>query len=126
MKRLAVVSVLVALFAVMLHACGDPSHVYEGRIFDEQRKCLRSKSSIDVVEGERPGECEPRCFIQRDGDGSRAVYAATMCGPYPVTGFDVSGTDPICTEALAALARNDSCLADGGSTAPLPTDAAAD
>jgi hypothetical protein len=103
----------------LLHACGDASHIYEGRLFREDRKCLGTKSSVDVVEGEAPGECGARCLVQRTNDGSRAVYVATMCGPFPFK-FDATGSDPACADALAALARNDTCLTDGGSTAPLP------
>jgi hypothetical protein len=58
-------------------------------------------------------------------DGTRTVYVSTMCAPYPF-GFDTSGGDPRCATALAAFDRNDTCLADGGSSAPLPRDAGAD
>jgi len=124
-KRAAIgqgaILIMLASLAAIVHACGDPSHIYEGRQFDESRKCLLSKSSLDVVEGDRPAECEARCLIatQRAADGSRAVYVATMCAPYPF-GFDAGGGDPSCAPALAATARKDSCLSDGGSTNPRP------
>lgn len=106
-------------------ACGDGSHIYEGRLFTEDRACLGPTTSIDVVEGDRPGDCEAKCLVDSQSDGGRAVFVSRMCGPYPY-GFDVSGTDPSCDDALAALARGDNCLDDGGSTAPLPTDSGGD
>jgi hypothetical protein len=108
-------------------ACGDPSHIFEGRLFIQDRGCLGTTSSVDVVEGERPGECGPTCLAQPNDDGGRAVYVATMCGPYPYR-FDAAGTDPLCPSALAALARNDTCLLNGGSSspAPAPADAGSD
>lgn len=107
-------------------ACGDTaSHVYEGRLYREDRGCLATKSSVDVVEGERAGECAPTCLVQPLAGGGRAVYVATMCAPYPFM-FDATGTHPSCAPALAAFARNDTCLADGDSSAPLPRDASAE
>jgi hypothetical protein len=110
-----------AVFGVVvsLHACGDASHIYEGRLYREDRQCLATKSSVDVVEGEAPGDCGARCLVQRTTDGSRAIYVSTMCAPFPFN-FDATGSDPACADALAALTRNDTCLTDGGSTAPLP------
>lgn len=118
MKRLAVV-------ACILHACGDPSHVYEGRLYRDDRDCLGTPSSVDVVTGDDPGTCAPVCLVQRTFDGGRAYYVSTMCPPYP-HGFDASGTDPVCPDALAAFERNDTCLVDGGTTNPLPRDAGTD
>lgn len=123
----------LAAFAVVLAivACGENTHVYAGRLYVEARDCLGTTSSIEVVEGDPPGTCSPRCLVQRTTpDGGRTVYVSTMCAPYPF-GFDVStpgdvGADPRCARALAALERNDTCLVDGGSTAPLPHDAGTD
>jgi hypothetical protein len=107
-------------------ACEDTSHVYVGRLFVEERGCLGTATSVDVVEGDPPGECEPTCLAQSQSDGGRAIYVATMCPPFPF-GFDVSGSDPACPDALAALARADTCRVDGGSTNPAPLrDAASD
>lgn len=130
MVRLAIAMGAVGAAALLASAgsgCDDGSHVYEGRQFVEGRGCYLSKSSLDVVSGEPAGECQPRCLVQRTEDGGRAVYGATMCPPLPF-GFDVSGTDPICPIALAALERGDFCLPDGGSTKPLEplADAATD
>lgn len=100
-------------------SCGDPSHVFEGRLFVEGRECLGTTASVDVVEGDRPGDCGPICLSQPLADGGRALYVASMCGPFPYK-FDSSGTDPKCPTALAAFARNDTCLLDGGSSNPLP------
>ena len=112
---------LAPLAMLVLHAaaCGDPSHIFEGRRFVEQRACLGTISSIDVVEGDRPGSCGPTCLAQPESDGGRSIYVSTMCAPYPFA-FDASGSDPACPAALEALARNDSCRADGGSSNPLP------
>jgi hypothetical protein len=100
-------------------ACGDGSHIFEGRLFRPDRSCLASTSSIDVVEGDPPGDCGPICLAQPLADGGRAIYVATMCAPYPFA-FDASGADLLCPPALASLERSDSCLTDGGSTNPLP------
>lgn len=109
-------------------ACDDDgSHVYIGRFYLEGRDCLGTTSALDAVEGDAPGECSPRCFIQLRSEAARAVYVATMCAPYPAAvEFDLSGTDPVCAPALAALARNDTCATDGGSANPVPRDAGAE
>ncbi|HVH46109.1 MAG TPA: hypothetical protein VM925_27355 [Labilithrix sp.] len=92
----------LALLVVDATACGDPSHVFEGRLFLEGRACLGTKASVDVVEGEKPGECGPTCLAHPHVDGGRSIYVSTMCSPYPF-GFDAAGTDPACPSALAAL-----------------------
>ena len=116
------------LGVLLVYACGDPSHVFEGRLFVEHRACLGTTASVDVVEGEGAGNCGPTCLTQPLADGGRAIYVSTMCAPYPYA-FDASGTDPACTPALDALARGDTCLLDGGSSsppAPPPVDAGSD
>ena len=129
MRRLILILLAIAPLALVVlgASCGDPSHIFEGRLFLPQRGCLGTTSSVDVVEGERPGSCGPTCLTQPQSDGGRAIYAATMCGPYPVN-FDASGADPLCPLALAALERNDTCLIDGGSSSPpaAPSDAGTD
>lgn len=113
------------LFVAQLPACKDDgTHVYIGRFYLESRGCLGTTSSLDVIEGDVPGECAPICLVQRRADAARTIYVATMCPPYPsAVEFDTSGTDPVCAPALAALARNDTCAIDGGSANPLPPDA---
>lgn len=106
--------------AAGVSACGEPSHVFNGRLYLSDRDCLAATTSLDVVPGEPPGTCDPACLVQSLGDGGRSVYVSTMCPPYPFA-FDASGSDPRCPEALAALARGDRCLEDGGSTSPAPT-----
>lgn len=110
---------VVASLGLQGLACGEPSHVYDGRLFLEHRRCLGTTVSVDVVEGEPPGDCGPVCLAQPQRDGGRAIYVSRRCAPYPF-GFDASGTDPACPEALAALERSDTCLVDGGSTSPPP------
>lgn len=102
-----------------LLACGDPSHIYEGRAYVDSRDCLGTTSSVDVVDGDRPGTCAPVCLTQGHPDGGRTLYVSSMCGPYPFQ-FDASGSDPRCGAALAALTRDDTCNADGTSTHPIP------
>lgn len=115
------------LFAALAAACGDTTHVYSGRLYVERRDCLGTTSSIEVAEGDLPeGLCAPTCLVQRTSpDGGAPVYVSNMCPPYPY-GFDTDGRDPRCTAALAAFARGDTCLLDGGSSAPLPKDAGVD
>jgi hypothetical protein len=122
----------IGAIACILHvsACKDDgTHVYIAQLYVEARGCLGTTSSVDVISGEAPGTCAPICLVQKRGDAGPATYVATMCPPYPSgVEFDTSGTDPSCTGALAALARNDICLTDGGSTSPVPPvkDAAAE
>ncbi|MBX3229800.1 MAG: hypothetical protein KIT84_05655 [Labilithrix sp.] len=114
----------IALVVDVAIACGDPSRIYQGRVWRVDRRCLDVVTSLDVVTGEPPGpQCGPICLAQGHSDGGRTVYAATMCGPYPHL-FDAAGTDPECPGALAALARDDTCRDDG--TSSNPPDAAAD
>ena len=108
-------------------ACGENTHVYVGNAYIEGRDCIGTQSSLDVVEGD-PAEssCPPTCLIQRTTpDRVTKAFVSTMCPPYPY-GFDTDGGDPRCPLALAALARGDICLVDGGSSAPSPRDAGAD
>ena len=119
----------LSLVTCMMHlsSCKDDgTHVYVGRLYLEARDCLGTSSSVDVVSGDDPGTCAPICMIQPRAEGGRAVYVSTECPPYPAPDFDLSGTDPICARALAALGRNDTCLSDGGTTQPGPRDASAD
>jgi hypothetical protein len=128
-RTAAAVLVPLAAITCIMHApaCKDEgTHVYLGRLFVEARDCLGTSSTVDVVSGGEPGECAPVCLLQLRAEGGRATYVATMCAPYPAAvEFDLSGTDPTCAPALAALARGDTCLSDGGDTHPAP-DAAAD
>jgi hypothetical protein len=116
------------LFVVAsMMACGETTHVFSGRFYVEDRDCLATPSSIEVVEGDpAPETCAPTCLVQRSTpDGKRPAYVTTMCPPIPF-GFDSNGADPRCAAALAAFGRNDTCFADGGSRAPLPRDAGTD
>ncbi len=124
-RRAFALGTAVALLVAYALACGAPTHVYEGRLYVERRACLGTTASVDVVEGDRAGECGPTCLTQPEQDGGRAVYVATMCPPYPF-GFDASGNDLACASALSALERNDTCLLDGGSSNPPPADAGGD
>ncbi len=112
----------VTVGTVHLLACGsdEGTHVYLARFYLEARDCLGTPSSIDVISGEEPGTCAPICLRQIRADGGRAIYASTTCPPYPGPDFDKTGSDPACPAAIAALARGDTCLSDGGSTKPQP------
>jgi hypothetical protein len=120
-RRLFLGSLLVAVAI----ACGDPSHIFEGREFVDARDCVGTTSIVDVVEGEKPVQiCAPICLSQGHPDGGRTLYVSTMCAPYPFQ-YDAAGTDPACPAALAAFGRDDTCNADGTSTHPIQ-DAAAE
>lgn len=130
-RRAAVALAVLAGVACMMHvsACKDDgTHVYFGQLYVAGRDCLGTPSAVDVISGDVPGDCAPICLVQKRGDAGKAVYAATMCPDYPAgVEFDTSGTDPECPKALAALARGDTCLSDGGTTHPAPApDASAD
>lgn len=134
-RFMLVVACAACAIACTMHATAcssdEGTHVYQARFYLEARDCLGTPSSIDVISGEEPGFCEPICLRQIRADGGRAIYASTVCPPYPGPDFDKSGSDPACPAALAALARGDTCLTDGGSTRPVPPvtpmkDAAAD
>lgn len=106
---------------IHLSACdNDGTHTYVGRLYVEARDCLGTSSSLDVVSGGDPGTCPAVCLVQPRAEGGRAVYVSTECAPYPAPDWDVSGADPQCVRALAALIRNDTCLSDGGTTQPVP------
>ncbi len=121
----ALAAVVGGLLPAVVAACGDPSHIFEGRLFveDRDRACLGTTSSVDVVEGDPPGTCSAVCLAQGHADGGRSIYVSTMCGRYPFM-FDASGSDPSCPAALAALERDDTCLVDGGSANPSLVDEA--
>jgi hypothetical protein len=131
-RRAGTVTALAAAFSVTcilqaLSCKDDGTHVYVGRLFLEARDCVATTSSVDVLPGDEPGTCDPICLLQPRAEGGRTVYVSTMCPPYPQPDFDLTGKDPVCPRALAALARNDTCLSDGGTTHPLPPpDASAD
>jgi hypothetical protein len=105
--------------ALAIAACGETTHVYSGRLYVEDRDCVATTSSIEVVEGDpAPDTCAPACLVQRTTpDGTRPVYVSKMCPPVPF-GFDTDAKDPRCAPALAAFERNDTCFTDGGSSAP--------
>lgn len=117
---------LLAFVVATLAACDDPSRVLLGQLYVENRDCLGTPSSVDVVSGdERPGPCAPTCLVQRSYDAARPVYVTTSCGPFPGDA-DVSGSDPRCALALDALARRNTCFTDGGAAHPRATDAGPD
>lgn len=107
-------ALLPLLFVI---ACDDPaSHLYQGRFYLRDRKCLGTAASVDVVEGGDTGTCPPVCLVKQ-GIDQNTLYVGLSCPPYPPN-YDAGGTDPACAEALAAQSRDDTCLADGGSTHP--------
>ncbi len=126
-RAAAVFAIVCILQAVVFAACSEEgTAVYQARLYDRARDCLGPGTSIDVVTGREPTRiCPVVCLVQKQGDGGRIVYTSTQCAPYPVE-FDVSGAEPICAAAIAAHTRNDTCLSDGGSSAPLPRDAGSD
>lgn len=119
--------------ALALFACSEATYLYLGRRYLAARNCLETTTSIDVLAGSDPGNCEAQCVSAPHlGDGgppTRDTFVTTMCPPMPHGIESVPNGDPVCARALAALARKDTCLRDGGSTAADPSialDAAAD
>lgn len=125
MRRLASVIAGGVSIVALAAACDDPvSHIFAGRLYEPARGCVDGVTSIDVVDGPAPGApCAPACFVgpYATDAGDKPVYVSTMCAPFPPA-FDTTGTAPACTAALAAYARNDTCLDDGGTTSPPPAD----
>jgi hypothetical protein len=121
LARLASVVAAGAGIAALALACDDAvSHVFAGRLYEPARGCVDTVTSIDVVDGPAPGgPCAPACFVgpYATDAGDKPVYVSTMCAPFPPA-FDTTGTAPACAVALAAYARNDTCLDDGGTTSP--------
>ena len=120
MRRAAVPAALACVLEIAASAgCGDAvSHILQGRLYVDGRDCLGTPSSVDVVSGGDPGTCAARCLVPKNVlDGGHAVYVTTTCPPYSPD-YDTSGTDPDCPKALAAFTRDDTCIADGGSTHP--------
>jgi hypothetical protein len=103
--------------AVVAIACDEASsHPFGGRLYEDSRGCLDDGTEIDVVDGTDPGSaCDPKCVVTPpDPDsGVLSVYVSTMCPPFP-EGYDVSGEDPRCQEAVLAYQENLTCLIDGG------------
>jgi hypothetical protein len=96
----------------------DSAYLYLGNQYEPSRDCLDSVSSLDVLAGLPPdGSCGPLCVVGTDQDAGIPVFVSTMCGPPPI-GADISGSNPQCPSALAALSRGDYCLDGGGSTNP--------
>ncbi len=98
----------------------EKSHVYSARKYDDARKCVGAVEAIEVISGpDAPRDCPALCVTSgRLRDGSSTMFVSTTCGPHPF-GADPNRTDPRCDDALAAFARGDICLSDGGSTRPL-------
>jgi hypothetical protein len=117
-KRVAVGIGVALVAAGIAIACDDTasSHAFAGRAYEDSRGCLDPGTEIDVVDGPDPGSaCAPKCLVSpADPDGGMlTLYISTMCAPFPL-GYDTSGKDPRCSDALAAYAQNVTCLADGG------------
>jgi hypothetical protein len=123
----------LAAAARVAAGCGEQdSHPYVAELYEPDRDCLDTSTGIDVVEGaSADSNCAPVCLygspdiigLDDGGPEGGQTYVSTMCPPYPAL-FDTSGNAPYCAQALAALARADVCLDDGGSTSP--ADGAAD
>ncbi len=111
--------VLVLLFALPF-ACTDVvSHLYVGNGYNQLLDCTLPQVAIDVVDDSDPGSaCSAVCLVETK-DAGGTVYTSTMCPPYP-RDLKLNGDETLCSAALAARARNDVCLADGGTTNPVP------
>jgi len=110
--------VLVAAGALWL-ACSQPvSHVFIAGQYEPNQKCITPGYAIDVLSGPPPdydASCDATCVVPPFDSG---VYATGMCPPFP-PGDDVSGKNPLCALATAALNRHDLCL-DSGPSNPFP------
>lgn len=114
----------------LMLACSDPTYGFLGRRYTTDRDCLATTTSLDVVRGADPGDCPARCVsapplpdASPDGNvtaAPRDLYVTIMCPPLPHGIDPVADDDPACVRAIAALTRKDTCLGDGGSTAPRP------
>lgn len=114
----------------LLLACSEPTYLFLGRRYDPVLQCLDTTTSLDVLRGGDPGDCATRCVSAPPGfydldDASTDTFVVVMCAPLPHDVTDMRNDDPQCVAALAAMARQDTCLSDGGSTAP-PVDAGPD
>jgi len=110
---------LLALLLVLTSCDSGSMYVYTVGLYNPQLDCIIDFEGIDVIEGNDPGStCTPKCIVGQDVDGDTLVSATTECGPPPY-GFDVSGSNPLCPNAMAALTRSDYCLDGGGSSNPL-------
>jgi hypothetical protein len=99
--------------------CGDGTHAYLARKYDDARDCLEPVRSVDVLAGEGSSSgCDAKCFATTTSSGAPAgVYVSSECPPYPPrASIDVS--EALCARALAAERRGDFCRSDGGSTRP--------
>jgi hypothetical protein len=126
LRSLASLAFAALLVRAFVGCDEEKSHVYSARKFDDARKCVGAIEAIEVISGpDVPRDCPPLCVASgRLRDGSSTMFVSTTCGPHPV-GADPARSDPRCDDALAAFARGDFCLSDGGSTAPV-IDASAD
>jgi hypothetical protein len=91
-----------------------------GQLYEANRDCIDPTTSVDIVDGPDPGlDCAPTCLVTPAGQNGAAtgVYVTTECGAFAALD-DTSGSSPYCARALAALARSDVCLLDGGSSCP--------
>ena len=105
--------------ALGFSACDDAkSHIYAARAFEPDRNCLDEYGAVDVVSG---GEVSSKCGVVCLSNAG-TTYVSTVCPPYPPL-FGVELADAAigdtCAAALAAHARGDTCVPDGGSTHPL-------
>jgi hypothetical protein len=110
----------VVLLAAGLLCCDDTSYyAYLGNVYDPQYDCLGEVEAIDIEVGTAlDAACAAQCIAGEDVDGDVLVAVTTMCGPPPY-GVDISGSNPLCQPALAALIRSAYCLDGGGSSNPL-------
>jgi hypothetical protein len=115
---------LVAAFAFGgWGACTSGFHYFIAEQYEPKLGCVDPGSVLDILNGPDPGvdaSCDARCIVPPFEGG---VYVSVSCPPYP-PGDDISGTNPLCAKALAALARVDICL-DSGPSNPLEASAPA-
>jgi hypothetical protein len=108
-------AVLPLAAGLVLFGCTDyQTHVLPGQLYEAARDCIDPTTSIDIVDGPDPGTCSPpTCIVTPAGQngGATGIYVTTECGPYPPLD-DTSGSEALCTAALAAFAQGNVCASD--------------
>ena len=100
---------LVVLALTSLASCGEGNYLFTGRAYDSATKCFGPTVALDVLSGDEPATCAPRC-VRRILDGGTSLFASDVCGPIPVGFTEVK--DPACDESLPKFKAG--CQKDAG------------
>ena len=110
------VALAVTLSAGVWIACGVTDiHIFIAGQYLPKLDCVTPGYAVDVLNGPQiDASCDSTCVVPPFDSG---VYVTGACAPFP-EGDDVSGQDPLCAKALAAIHRDNLCL-EGGPSNPL-------